>query len=177
VGVAEKAVPDSIVREAQIMSRIVLVASLAALPMLASCGGSDSAGSGDDLPIGGQYAQCDGRAGGGQDRSDAVMRTIQAHAPNQDINCTDKQSFTVEGRQVFLVFLAHGPVSDCPAGCFSADLCAIYDAPQSLLYDVSGSTKPDRPGLAHPVVQTQAFQSFRAAQRATGPWRFCFRGD
>jgi hypothetical protein len=40
---------------------------------------------------------------------------------------------------------------------------------------VSGRSKPDRPGLAHPLVQTQSFQDFRAAQRTTGPWRFCFR--
>jgi hypothetical protein len=160
------------------MSRIVFVATLAALSMLASCGGGDpqEQDQDGDTRIGGQFAQCDGRPGGGQDRSDAVMRTIETHVPTQDINCTDKQAFSIDGRQVFLVLLAYGQVSDCPAGCFSADLCAIYDAPQSLLYDVSSSSKPDRPGLAHPVVQTQAFLDFRAAQRTTGPWRFCFRG-
>jgi hypothetical protein len=158
------------------MNRIVLVATLAVLSMLASCDGSDQGDPADvDRRIGNDYSQCDGRPGGGQDRSDAVMRTIQTYVPNQDINCTDKQSFTVDGRQVFLVFLAFGELSDCAAGCFSADLCAIYDAPEALLYDVTGGPKPDRPGLAHPVVQTTAFQDFRAAQRMTGPWRFCFR--
>jgi len=159
------------------MNRMGLVYTLAVLPLLAACDGSNQSDAvrPHDLPIGGQFAQCDGRPGGGQDRSDAVMRTIQTHAPAQDINCTDKRSFAINGAEVFLVFVAFGRVSDCQAGCFSADLCAIADGSQSLLYDVSGSPKPDRPGLAHPVVQTQAFQEFRAAQPATGPWRFCFR--
>lgn len=157
------------------MKRIVVLATLVVQSVLASCGGGD--GEPETLRIGDQFAQCDGRPGGGQDRSDAVMRTIQAHVPTEDINCTDKRAFAIDGRQVFLVFIAHGPVSDCAAGCFSSDLCTIYDAPQSLLYEVSSNPKPDRPGLAHAVVQTQAFLNFRAEQRTSGPWRFCFRSS
>jgi hypothetical protein len=159
------------------MKRIIVFATLAALSGLASCEGDVHVGELEHLRVGGHFAQCDGRPGGGQDRSEAVMRTIQVHVPAEDINCTDKQAFAVDSRQVFLVFVAYGQISDCAAGCFSSDLCAIYDSPQSLLYEVSASVKPDRPGLAHPVVQTQAFRDFQAAQRTSGPWRFCFRSS
>ncbi len=150
--------------------RIVATSFLLTLGLVA-CGEDGPTGN-----VGASYLQCEGRRGGGVDRSDAVMTTIQTHAAMQDINCTDKTTFDVGGRQVTLVYVAYGMVSDCPAGCFSADLCAIYDAPNSLLYAIAGSPKPDLPGLAHPVTQTRDFQNFRDAQKANnGPWRYCFR--
>lgn len=131
----------------------------------------------DEELIGTDFAQCEGRPGGGVDRSPEVMRTIEMQVPNEDINCTDKMAFSVAGRQVSLVYVAFGIVSDCPAGCFSQDLCAVYDAPDSLLYSTTRRPEPDRPGLAHPLTQTSAFQSFPTSQKNSGSWRFCFHND
>lgn len=164
------------------MRSLYSAALAASVLMLAACGGETepTGARNTNLPrsepaLGIDYAQCDGRLGGGQDRSREVMGTIEQLAPNEEINCTDKQSFSYAGRQVSLVYLAFGAVQDCAAGCFSHDLCAIYDEPQALLYEVDYSPKPDLPGLAHGVTGTEAFREFREAERRDGAWRFCFR--
>ena len=149
------------------MKRICSSIPLVLLALLPACGDEQHPDSG--LLVGQDYAQCEGRPGGGVDRSEEVMRTIETHLPTQEINCTDKKIFTLEGREVFFVYVAYGPLSDCPAGCFSSGLCAIYDPPQSLLYD-----EQNRLGLTHPLVGTQAFQDFRNEQKGSGRWRFCF---
>lgn len=158
------------------------VALCACVLLLAACGGeTETTGArNNNLPRSeplraSDYAQCDGRPGGGEDQSREMMRTIELLVPNEEINCTDKRSFSFGQQQVSLVYIAYGTVQDCAAGCFSRDLCAIYDEPNALLYEVSESAKPDRPGLAHGVTGTAEFREFRDAQRhAEAPWRFCF---
>jgi hypothetical protein len=146
------------------------------------------------------YAQCESHPGGVQSDSAAVTATVAQLVPaGAQVRCTDTATFTVEGREVQLVSVAYGNLNDCVAGCFSSELCAIYDGGTALLYSgmwwgsaempvglpagcpvLGESTRACRPppaGTQHAVAATAAFLHFRAAQFAAGDpgaFRYCF---
>lgn len=126
-----------------------------------------------ELRVGGHYAQCDGRANGGSDNADSVRAIIRTHVPGGNhVNCTDRLTFTNDGKEIDFVFVAFGPIGDCPAGCFSQSLCAIYDSPDVLLYAQAGQAST--PGMDHPITRSDDFVSFRDIQQRAGAWRSCF---
>ena len=139
----------------------------------------------------------------GTDGSAEVDNTIDALVPSglpdsERVHCTEKQKFSFQGRDVFLVYVSYGNLNDCPAGCFSSMLCAIYDQSQAQLYTAAVNFQGEQPngvpsdchsirdgghasdcsyqppGQSHPIVQTAQFQSFRSSQETTGAMRQCF---
>lgn len=167
---------------------------------LTSCGGDTE--NGGDPVIGGSHAQCDGQSPGTADSSPEVAATINTLVPSgATVRCTGKQSFQVNGRTVFFVIVPYGQLNDCPAGCFSSEVCAIVDGSDALLYSgvwYSGSERPhsippDCPelgvaesgdtiqscinqpaGFSHALTQDAAFRDFEQSQRSGGKFRFCF---
>jgi hypothetical protein len=163
------------------------------------CSGQKS----EEPDIGGGHVICDSstRAAGGSDGSVAVVTARDVLVPQgSEIHCTDSQRFEIEGQAVHFVLVAYGALSDCPAGCFSSNLCAIVDHDGAQLYSAvwyaadekPRSIPPDCPelgqsasaatvrdcqtppdGYDHPLTQAPAFQSFRQVQ-SMGDWRFCF---
>lgn len=170
---------------------------------LAGCNGGTGSG---DLPggaIGGGFAQCDGQSPGISDNSPEVMATISALVPSSaTVHCTGKQSFELNGRTVLIVIVPYGQTNDCPAGCFSSEVCSIVDGSDTLLYsgvwydggerplsippdcpELAGAQGGDTiqgctsqpPGFSHPVTQSAEFQDFRQSQASNGgKFRFCF---
>ena len=153
--------------------------------------------------VGGNYAQCDGHSPGTSDSSPEVTQAVSALVPSAaTVNCTGKQSFEVEGRTVYLVIVPYGQKNDCPSGCFSSEVCAVVDGPNTLLYSgawyggserplsippdcpelgaaeygdtIQGCTTNQPAGFSHAVTQTAAFQDFKQTQAGSGSFRFCF---
>jgi len=169
---------------------VVLIATGAS-----GCTGSPPSPWGPDQSLGRMFAQCDERVGVSPATSPAVAATIDAFVPPAaTVNCADAAAFTLDGAEVRLTFVSYGTLNDCPAGCFTSEVCAIHDATGVLLYsaawygdaerplalpdgcattDTRGCTPPP-PGALHPLTQTAAFQAFRAAQLGGGAWRSCF---
>jgi hypothetical protein len=169
--------------------------------VIAGCG---SGTEGTVPTVGGGLAECENHAPGTTDDSPEVTATIKTLVPsNVQVRCTGKQSFPLNGRQVFLVFVPYGNLNDCPAGCFTSEACAIYDQSQVQLYSAMWfnaqerplSIPPDCPGLAqapsadtnqacpehppgflHPVTQTTDFKNFQNSQMPpnNGSFRWCF---
>ena len=127
-----------------------------------------------------------------------VPETVAAFVPSSaPVHCTDAAAFCFEGRQVRLTHVEYGVLNDCPAGCFSSHVCAIEDpegAALELFYAAwtnpsetplgldtecpglsSSETWPNcvPSGLRHPLVETEQFRSFAAAQAGSGPLRWC----
>ncbi len=127
------------------------------------------------------YAQCGGRSPGKSDDTESVQAVIRTLVPgNLKVNCTDRVTFTSEGKSIDVVFVAFGEAQDCAAGCFSQHLCAIYDSPVAILYSQYGRNRSTPvPGINHPVTQTNDFLSFQRRQEDDDAprqsWRFCFR--
>jgi hypothetical protein len=181
--------------------RFSCLASIITLVM-AGCG---SGTEGTATTVGGGLAECENQSPGTGDNSPEVTATITTLVPsNANVHCTGKQSFLLSGRQVFLVFVPYGNLNDCPAGCFTSNVCAIYDQSQVQLYSATWysaqerplSIPPDCPGLAqafgadtnqacpehppgflHPVTQTTDFKNFLNSQTPpnNGSFRWCFR--
>lgn len=176
-----------------------LIALIAGAVMWAGCTG-DRATDDDGPVIGLGFAQCEGRTPGGMDSSEEIVLTINALVPSAvDVHCTDKHMFALDERAVQFTYVVYGEIHDCPAGCFSSNLCAIVDNAEVSLYsarwlsgEVPLSIPPDCPELAgaaggdtirecenapsgffHPLTQTNAFNDFRDDQ-GREEWRFCF---
>lgn len=168
---------------------------------VAACSGGT--GSGDQPVIGGGYAQCDSQSPGTSDSSPEVTATINTLVPSgASVHCTGKQSFQLNSRTVFIVIVPYGRTNDCPASCFSSEVCAIVDGSDTFLYsgvwygggerplsippdcpELGGEESGDTiqgctnqpPGFSHSVTQTTEFQGFQQSQRNNGgKFRFCF---
>lgn len=172
-------------------ARLLLAACLAIA--LASC-------LQDDAAVGGKYAQCADHPAGFDASNPAVASTVAAFVPaGVPVSCSDSRAFLVDGHEVWFVYVAYGALQDCPAGCFSSGVCAVYDAGGAFLYSASwigasesppdlppgcpappegGDTRacdPPPPGTAHPLTATPAFEAFVATEgNGRGAWRFCF---
>jgi len=154
----------------------------------------------DEHPFPGTFAQCEDHPAGIGTSEAAVEATVNAFVPpGAAVRCSDSTAFTVDGNEVRFVFVAYGELQDCPAGCFTSEVCAVHDAGGVLLYAAAwngqaeepsnlpagcpapaagGDTRscdPPAPGTAHPLTQTSAFTAFQTSQgNGTGAWRFCF---
>ena len=179
------------------MKRVVI--TILILMHAAACSG----GSGSDPVIGNDYAQCVSHSSGTSDGSPEVASVISALVPSTaTVNCTGKESFLVDGRTVYFVIVPYGQKNDCPAGCFSSEVCAVVDGADAQLYSALWYTGSERPlsippdcpelsgatsgetirdctnqpaGYSHAVTQTAPFQDFKQAQNGSGTFRFCFQ--
>jgi hypothetical protein len=153
-------------------------------------------------PVGNSYSQCTNHPNGVADDIPEVVITIDRLVPaDVEIHCSDNKTFTFNGREVSLTYIAYGELNDCVSGCFSSFVCGIYDPDESLLYastwygsneeplsipqdcpELAGgengnTTQCDTPpqGFQHPITTTTEFEAFKAAQlEQSGDWRFCF---
>src|SRR5438445_4716855 len=120
-------------------SCLTLIAAL----VIAGCGRGTE---GIALTVGGGLAECENQSPGTTDNSLEVTATITTLIPsNAQVRCTGKQSFPLNGRQVFLVFVPYGSLNDCPSGCFTSGVCAIYDQSQVQLYSAMWFNAQERP--------------------------------
>jgi hypothetical protein len=105
---------------------VIIALSLA----LAACGGA----TGSPAVAGNSYGQCVSHPSGLTAGGLPASATIDALLPTgEQVRCADSTSFTLDGRHVALVFVAYGELRDCPAGCFTSEVCAIYDEGEPLL--------------------------------------------
>ena len=168
--------------------------------VIAGCGSEPG---GTAPTVGAGLAECENHIPGTGDTSPEVTATITTLVPsNANVQCTGKQSFLLSGRDVFLIFVPYGNLNDCPSGCFTSEVCAIYDQSQVQVYSAAWfspqerplSIPPDCPGLAqapsadtnqdcpehppgylHPVTQTTDFENFLNSQTSNnGSFRWCF---
>jgi hypothetical protein len=170
-----------------VRAKVIAIASIA---FFCSAG---CVGSGDQGVVGGGYSQCDSESSGTSDNSPEVTATINTLVPlGTTVQCTGKQSFQLNSQTVFLVIVPYGKLNDCPAGCFSSEVCSIVDGSDTLLYSADwtiGSERPlsippdcpelggaengdtttgctnQPPGFSHPVTQTTQFQDFRLSEK------------
>lgn len=176
------------------VARLALAAASVGV-VLVGCSSTENAENRDG-GVGGGYAQCVNHPAGTTVGGSAITATIDTLLPEgAQVRCADSTVFTLDGTEVKLVYVAYGEFQDCPAGCFTSQVCAIYDGSDALLYSAawcSLSEKPvlpsgcpdvgdtrqcttATPGSEHPITQTPSFISFRDEQvRSTGDWRFCF---
>jgi hypothetical protein len=170
-----------------ILSRLaVAVASFGVV--LAGCSGAERAGS--------SYTQCVNHPAGTTAGGTAITATVDALLPQDaQVRCADSTSFVLDGNEVKLVYVAYGMLRDCPAGCFTSHICAIYDTNGALPYSAAWYSPGEKPvlptdcpdtgdtrqcttatpGSQHPITQTPAFVGFRDEQvQSQGDWRFCF---
>jgi hypothetical protein len=126
------------------------------------------------------HSQCEGRSSHDSDNTESVQSVVRTLVPPASrINCTDLQPISVDGKTIELVFVAFGKIHDCPAGCFSNYLCAIYDGQTSILYSQPGRRSArETERLGHPLAHSADFDAFKQSQvNSQGPWRFCFLGQ
>lgn len=126
------------------------------------------------------HSQCDGRSSSDSDNTKSVQSVVRTLVPPASrINCTDHHPFSVEGKTIELVFVAFGEIHDCPAGCFSNYLCAIYDGQTSILYSQPGRRSArETEILGDALTRSTEFNAFKQSQaNSQGPWRFCFLGQ
>jgi hypothetical protein len=186
------------------LARTAVVASLAGI-VLIGCGSDNefqTDGGGGTVKL---FSQCDPatRSAGSSDTSPQVLEAISDLVPSDiQINCTDKYRFSINGQDVYFVFVAYGELQDCPSGCFSSSICAVVDQSGAALYSAVWNEADERPasippdcpelsdsatgdtlrdcqyqpsGYENPLTQTTEFEDFSAAESGQdGAWRFCF---
>jgi hypothetical protein len=128
------------------------------------------------------FGQCEDHQPAYAETDPAVDLTLNNHVgPGQTVHCVDSKTFRYEGRDIHFTYAAYGELNDCPAGCFSNQVCAIVDQDQSYLYsqteyrcEVAPCANNPEDGKNHPLTQSKTFKEFIEAQREDlGSYRFC----